>query len=92
MGGRRCEIIARCRCDGAAEPLLGLFRGEITISGRGAMQLTARIPRGKIRAQVGSTVKVRELQRRVIFKGPDDLVSSLQNVVYENHTRLGGLM
>ena len=56
------------------------------------MQLTARIPRGKIRAQVGSTVKVRELQRRVIFKGPDDLVSSLQNVVYENHTQLGGLM
>lgn len=34
----------------------------------------------------------RELQRTVIFKGPDDLVSSLQNVVYENQTRLGGLM
>ena len=42
--------------------------------------------------QVGSSVKVRELHHMVIFKGPEDLVSSLQNVVYENHTQLGELM
>ena len=58
------------------------------MSGRGAMELTARSPMWTNLERRWA----RELQRTVIFKGPDDLVSSLQNVVYENQTRLGGLM